>query len=150
MITDWNSRFSTLAESIASWSKDPSSKIGAIAVDPTTHRILSTGYNGFPKGIVDTQDRLTDRPTKYKLIVHAEANCIYNATFSGTSLNGSHLYVYGLPVCSECAKAVISVGVSKVFVKVNGSVSSKWQESWETSSEMFKEAGVEVEIISCL
>ena len=141
----WDNRFLDLAEQISSWSKDPSGKIGAVAVDPNTHRILSTGYNGFPRGIQDTEERLNDRPTKYRLVVHAETNCIFNATVSGTSLVGAHLYVFGLPVCSDCAKAIISVGIAKVFIRVKeGENFDRWKESWAFSLEMFQESGVMV------
>lgn len=145
----WDLRFLELAEQIAQWSKDPSGKIGAVAVDPITHRILSTGYNGFPRGILDTAERLNDRPTKYRLVVHAETNCIYNATFSGTSLFGAHMYAYGLPICSECAKAIISVGVSQVFVAPKDSeIPERWKDSWEISLAMFDEAGVGVSLFN--
>jgi dCMP deaminase len=71
-------------------------------------------------------------------------NCIYNATLNGVSLNGSTLYVYGLPVCSECAKGVIQVGIKRVVIytpeiaKVD--IPEKWKVSGEQSYAMFKEA----------
>jgi dCMP deaminase len=140
---DWNDRIMSLAEHVSTWSKDPSSKIGAVAVDPISHRILSTGYNGFPRGILDTVERLQDRPTKYKLIVHAEQNCIYNAASAGVSLHGAHIYVHGLPVCSDCAKAIISVGIRRVYVKFMVEDISRWAESWDWTKKMFEEANVE-------
>ena len=103
----WDIRFISIAREYSTWSKDPSTQVGAVAVDPKTRRVLSGGYNGFPRGIEDTDKRLNDRDLKHSLVVHAEMNLIYNATRSGISLEGSHLYVWGLPVCSECAKGII-------------------------------------------
>ena len=111
----WISRYLTLAKDISTWSLDPSRKIGAVAVG-SKGQILSQGYNGFPRGIKDTEERLNDREQKYKYVVHAEMNVIYNATFNGVALDGAHLFVYGLPVCSECAKGIIQVGVKKVYI----------------------------------
>ncbi|WXU00611.1 MAG: hypothetical protein Ctma_1337 [Catillopecten margaritatus gill symbiont] len=56
--------------------------------------------------------------SKYKFVVHAEMNAIYNATYSGTSLDGTTLYVYGLPTCSECAKGIIQVGIELIIKKI--------------------------------
>jgi dCMP deaminase len=141
----WNKRFVRLAKEYSTWSKDPSSQIGAVAIDPVSKRILSGGYNGFPRGIADTPERLNDRPTKHKYVVHAEANMIYNATHAGVNLAGSHVYVWGLPICSECAKAIIQVGVSKVYIVLSTvSKSPYYQESWELSKSMFEECGIEI------
>ena len=110
----WDIRFLELAKGIAGWSKDPSRKIGAIAVDDRS--VVAQGYNGFPRGIEDYAERYEDRDLKYKLVVHAEMNVIYNATYNGVSLDGATLYVWGLPVCSECAKGVIQTGIRRVVM----------------------------------
>jgi dCMP deaminase len=73
-------------------------------------------------------------------------NAIYNATYNGTSLDGATLYVYGLPICSECAKGVIQVGIKRV-VMPNQNVDGKWLDSWMTSMNFFDEAGVGFEFI---
>ena len=104
--TKWAINYLRLAEHISGWSKDPSTKCGAVAIG-NRQQILSVGFNGFPRGVEDSESRLNDRPTKYSLMVHAEMNCIYNATLNGVSLDGADLYVYGLPVCAECAKGII-------------------------------------------
>jgi dCMP deaminase len=74
-------------------------------------------------------------------------NCIYNATLNGVSLNDSTLYVYGLPVCSECAKGVIQVGVKRVVIYTPNvykeDLSDKWKESGSLAEEMFNETNVE-------
>jgi len=138
----WISRYLTLAKDISTWSLDPSRKIGAVAVG-SKGQILSQGYNGFPRGIKDTEERLNDREQKYKYVVHAEMNVIYNATFNGVALDGAHLFVYGLPVCSECAKGIIQVGVKKVYIYTDEKIPETWSNSWSNTSQMFDEAGVE-------
>ena len=136
----WDTRFLDLAEHIAGWSKDPSRKIGAIAVG-SQGQILAQGYNGFPRGIEDLSFRYENREEKYKLVVHAEMNVIYNASYNGVSLDGSTLYVHGLPVCSECAKAVIQVGIKNVIMRKQVP-EERWLDSWTRTKAMFKEAGV--------
>jgi dCMP deaminase len=137
----WAERYFDIAKSVASWSKD-TTKIGAVVVG-AKGQILSQGYNGFPRGILDDDSRLKNRDIKYKFVVHAEMNCIYNATYNGVSLDGADLYVYGLPVCSECAKGVIQVGIKRVFMCYPTSIDERWRESFKTSSDLFKEAGIE-------
>jgi len=144
MNANWDAKYIRLADNISLWSKDPSKKIGAIAVG-IDGQILSQGYNGFPRGINDTNERYLDREVKYKFIVHAEMNCIYNATLTGVSLKGSTLYVSGLPICSECAKGIIQVGIRRVVMNSADKVPPNWQESWTISKALFAEAGVEVD-----
>jgi len=136
----WDYRYLSLAERISSWSKDPSTQIGAVAVG-AQGQVLSQGYNGFPRGIEDKPEYYENRETKYKYVVHAEMNVIYNATFHGVCLHGSTLYVTGLPVCSDCAKGVIQVGIKRVVMK-QLQIPPKWVESWYITREMFDEAGV--------
>jgi dCMP deaminase len=147
-ITDWDIRFLEMAKNVSAWSKDPSTQVGSIAVDPIKKNIISTGYNGFPRGILDSVERYEHKPTKYKLVVHSEMNLIYNASYTGVSLNGSTLYVYGLPVCSECAKGIIQVGVKRVVMLIEDKkVSDKWKDSWVDTENMFKEAGVQYDLL---
>lgn len=138
----WRDRYLDLAKQVSTWSKDPSRKIGAVAVG-SKGQILSQGFNGFPRGILDSADRYNDRATKYKLVVHAEMNVIYNATFNGVSLDGASLYVYGLPVCSECAKGIIQVGIKEVFIYTDDAVPAIWTEAYDLTSTMFNESGVD-------
>jgi dCMP deaminase len=136
----WATRYLNLAKEISLWSKDPSKKIGAVAIG-SKGQVLSQGYNGFPRGIKDDGNRLIDRQEKYKYVVHGEMNCIYNACHSGVSLEGATLYVYGLPVCSECAKGVIQVGIKKVVMQYEDLIPT-WEESYKTTERMFFEAGI--------
>ena len=142
----WNKRYLELAERVSSWSKDPSRQIGAVAVG-SKGQVLAQGFNGFPRGIVDTADRYANREIKYKYVVHAEMNVIYNATYNGVSLDGSTLYVSGLPVCSDCAKGIIQVGISRVVMKEQN-IPQHWAESWGMTAGMFDEANINWEFIN--
>ena len=138
----WDNRYLALAKEVATWSKDPSTQVGAVTVG-AKKEVLSQGFNGFPRGIKDTPERYNHRETKYKFVVHAEMNAIYNATYSGTSLDGATLYTYGLPICSECAKGIIQVGIKKVVIEKSEELDN-WNESLRLSREMFAEAGVKL------
>lgn len=138
----WQLNFLSLAKELSKWSKDPSTKIGAVAVGPN-RRILATGYNGFPRGIEDTVERLSNKALKYVYVVHGEMNCIYNATLNGVSLDGADLYVHGLPVCSDCAKGIIQVGFKRVFMCYPETLPDKWKESGLMTKNMFDETGIE-------
>ena len=142
----WSNRYIHLAKEVSTWSKDPSRKIGAVIVGEHG-QILSQGFNGFPRGVLDSEDRYNDRPTKYKYVVHAEMNAIYNATLNGVKCQGGELYVWGLPVCSECAKGIIQVGITHVHIpeSVFG-VNSIWDESFKFTKSMFEECGVTLTI----
>jgi dCMP deaminase len=146
MMNKWHKRYIELARNISTWSKDPSRQIGAVAISDSG-QVLATGYNGFPRGIEDTPERYENKETKYKLVVHAEMNCIYNATYNGVSLEGSSLYIWGLPPCSECAKGMIQVGVRNVYYSYGQQIPQKWLESLETTIELFKESGVTLDLI---
>jgi dCMP deaminase len=153
MSNNWDDKFIRLAKEISTWSKDPSTQVGAVIINEN-RRILATGYNGFPRGIRDIEERLSNRDEKYKFVVHAEMNAIYNATFSGVSLDGATLYVWGLPACSECAKGIIQVGIKRVVMAdvshLSGDINKveKWQKSFEISSALFDEATIEYKMMN--
>jgi dCMP deaminase len=145
-LTKWDERYLALAKEVSTWSKDPSTQVGAVTVG-SKKEVLSQGFNGFPRGIDDTDERYHHKESKYKFVVHAEMNAIYNATYSGTSLDGATLYVYGLPICSECAKGIIQVGIKKVIIEKSKELDN-WNESVKLSQAMFDESGVELIIKS--
>ena len=117
----WDEYFMGVAKLAACRSKDPSTQVGACIVSPDDI-IISTGYNGMPKGCSDDEfpwDR-EGAETKYPYVVHAELNAILNA--NGRDLRGSRVYVALFP-CNECAKAIIQSGVKEVVYlsdKYNG------------------------------
>lgn len=146
MDNKWKLRYLHLAKEVARWSKDPSRQIGAVAVG-AKGQLLAQGYNGFPRGIADNPDRYDNRELKYRYVVHAEMNVIYNATYNGISLDGSTLFVWGLPVCSECAKGIIQVGVKHVVMPAQD-VPDHWLESWAFTQHLFAEGGVTWEFVT--
>jgi len=141
-LNKWDNRFIEIAKSVSLWSKDPSKQVGAVLVGQNK-QVISQGYNGFVRGKdVDERPELyADREYKLLHIVHAEANAIYNAF--GKDVKGSTIYVWGLPTCHECAKALIQVGISRV-VCPSIIPNSKWEKSCAIALEMFKSTGVEV------
>ena len=137
----WSDKYIKLAKEISTWSKDPSTKIGAVVVG-ADGQILSQGFNGFPRGIKDSEERLNNRERKYELVVHGEMNAIYNASLNGVSLKDSTIYVYGLPTCNECAKGIIQVGIKKVVAMRPEKYNSDWDKSNKNAAALFKEANV--------
>ncbi len=136
----WDIRFMELARHIATWSKDPSTKVGAVIVDDK-RRVVSVGYNGFPIEVVDSEDRYQNREIKYKLVVHGEANALMNAT---SSLEGCTLYNTLMP-CSTCAGLIIQAGIKKVIVPpIPDNLKGRWNDDMQYSVTMFQEAGVEL------
>ena len=139
-MTDWDERFLQLAQHIAQWSKDPSTKVGAVIVRPN-RTIASVGYNGFPRGVND-DERLNDRPYKYAMTVHAEANAILSAN---ERLDGCTLYVTPLSPCSSCASILIQSGIKR-GVAYMPHQPGHWADSFAIARTMLDEAGVRWEI----
>ena len=133
----WDEYFMGVAMLAAGRSKDPNTQVGACIVSPE-NIIISTGYNGMPKGCSDDTFpwERTGEETKYPFVVHAELNAILNA--NGRDLRGSRLYVALFP-CNECAKAIIQSGVREVLY-----LSDKYADSPATiaSKRMMAAAGV--------
>lgn len=137
----WNEYFINIAEISAQRSKDPKTQVGACIV--RDNKILSVGYNGFPNGISDDKFPWNSEGTslekiKDAYVVHAELNAILNGNFD---LKDSILYTTLFP-CNECAKAIIQVGIKKIFYR-----SKKDNEKERIALKMFKEVGIEVEQI---
>ena len=137
-MTVWDNRFMALAAHVSTWSKDPSTKVGAVAVG-RDRRDVALGYNGFPPGIADMDWRLEDRPTKYKLTQHAERNVLDNARFD---LGGATIYVTMFP-CSECAKSLVSRRVARV-VCPPAVDREPWSEDAVWTRLLLREAGIEL------
>ena len=133
----WDKRFLDLSELISSWSKDPSTKVGAVVVDDD-RRVISLGYNGFPRGVSD-DERLDNRESKYKIVTHAEANALL---FASESLKGYTIYTYPFMPCSKCAGLIIQAGIKRVVSYASSN--ERWSEDFEVSRRMMCEAGVKV------
>lgn len=137
----WDTRFIDLAKLVSTWSKDPSTKVGAVITDDN-NRVISLGYNGFPKNIQDN-DRLFDRETKYNIVVHAEANALL---FANKSIEGCTLYTWPFQPCSKCAALIIQSGVKRVVTVVQND--DRWKENFAISRLLFTEASVELDYIN--
>lgn len=142
----WDRRYLDVCRTISEWSKDPSSKLGALVVSDR-NRIVGTGYNGFPEGVSDSEDRYNNRELKYELVVHAEVNAILSA---GDRARNSTLYVYpgwGSPcMCTGCCKVAIQSGVRRVvglLRPIDSERFKRWEESLKLSQLMCDEAGIE-------
>ncbi len=140
----WNYRFLELAELIASWSKDTSTKTGAVVIGPDKE-IRATGYNGLVRKVDDNIPERMERPTKYDFFEHAERNAIYNACLTGTSLKGCTIYCTLTP-CTDCARAIIQTGIKEVvtyeYKPKSDDPKNTWRDKLNYSAQMFEEAGV--------
>lgn len=140
----WHARFLRLAEEVSTWSKDPSTKVGCVLAKE--RRVISTGYNGFPKNLSDSFDRLMDREQKYEMTVHAEVNAVTTAALHGVSTENCTAYVTFSP-CSRCAAVLINAGITAVYVSGGSSIPDRWLQNFILASKMLAEAGVHYQVI---
>lgn len=136
---EWDERFLGLAKYVSTWSKDPFTKVGAVIVDGDK-RIVSIGYNGFPKE-VDDDERLYDRDLKNDIVVHAEMNAMM---FANRSLANCTLYTYPFMPCHRCAGPIIQSGIECVVSYTNEN--ERYKDSFALSRDILTEAGVGVEL----
>ena len=142
MTAKWDSRFLDLAAHVAGWSKDPSTQVGCVLVN-ADRAVVGLGFNGLPRGVDDSPERLNDRPTKYLMVQHAEANAVLNAT---ASVKGCTAYVTA-PCCAGCTGLLIQAGVSRVVtLPAMEGLRERFADSFAASEAMFREAGVSVEV----
>lgn len=143
----WDARFIALSELVGSWSKDPSTKCGAVIVRPD-NTVASVGYNGFPIGCSDATELYENRAEKYQRVIHAETNAVLHAR---ERLDGYTLYTTpGNPWCApcdRCATVIIQSGIKVVkFIYVEpNEYTERWREMTERSLDMFQQAGVEID-----
>jgi len=138
----WVARFTDLAKEISTWSKDSSSRVGAVIVRPD-RTIASVGFNGFPRGVEDRPDRIANRETKLLYTIHAEMNAILSAK---EPLKGYSLFVWPFQPCAHCAASIIQAGIKDVYCPSNAHLDSyeRWKDSFKTALQMFDEAEVRV------
>ena len=138
----WDARFIGMAEFIASWSKGPRKRIGAVIVRPD-RSIASLGYNGPPRGFDDEAFLEMTRDEQHAVVIHAEINAI-EQKHEGEDLRGYTLYVSPLFPCHKCAARIVEAGIARV-VAYCGHISPDWKASAEEAERILNEAGV-----SCL
>ncbi|MCE8159316.1 MAG: dCMP deaminase family protein [Candidatus Moeniiplasma glomeromycotorum] len=154
----WTDYFTSIARLVAQRSKDPSTQVGAVIVNPDNNTLISTGYNGFPRGCSNDDfpwgnGKLEEKTfskisadftsnsvwlnSKYPYVVHAEANALIHARQNCT---GFALYTTLFP-CNECAKLIIQAGIKKIYY-LDIIENEVWKEPFQATQRMFKSAGV--------
>jgi dCMP deaminase len=136
-VSNWDSRFMELARLVSTWSKDPSTQVGAVITRGKF--VVSLGFNGHPKGVADTPERLEIRENKYRTIIHAEINAILTAK---QDLEGCTIYLWPFMPCSQCGAAIVQAGIKRVVAPLADN--DRWTESFKFTQEIFSEAGVEL------
>lgn len=146
----WDRHFLGLSLYHSRLSKDPNTKVGSVIIGPD-RELLSAGFNGFPRGIADTEERLADRDMKLKLVVHAEMNALLAAARTGMRLKGCSLYlaatddsgmVWGGPPCTRCTVEIIQVGIGEIVSYPVKSAPSRWHADLMLARQLIDEAGI--------
>jgi dCMP deaminase len=138
----WDRHWLGVARAVAKASKDPSTKIGAIIIRPDRSEV-SWGYNGFPKNIADTAERLNNREIKYELVLHGEENALLKAR---EDVTGCTMYVWPLFSCKKCALKIIQCGIARVVSPPPAE--ERWMASYEAAMELYREAGVQFDFVT--
>ena len=132
----WDLHFLSLAVSHARMSKDPSTRVGAVIVGPDLE-IRSVGFNGFPRGVEDSAERLEGKTIKYRLMVHAELNAILAAARIGIPIKGCSLYIsaidreeipWGGPPCIRCLVEIAQAGITSIIGQPKNFIAPRWEE----------------------
>lgn len=143
-IDRWDARYIKIAQEVAQWSKDPSTKVGSVISSRLRTKIISTGYNGFPRGFNDDPAGYENRDFKYPRVVHAEANAILNAA---CSLRNCVLYCTH-PCCANCTGLLINAGITTVvWIKPDDIFLDRWADSMAITMDMLDQCGVRTRIV---
>lgn len=139
-VIKWDLRFLEMAKMVSAWSKDPSTKCGAVIVRPD-NTVCSMGYNGFPKGMSDALELYENREVKYDRVVHCEMNAVLEAR---ERVVGYTLYTHPYLTCERCAVHMIQAGIKRVVSPViPADKVERWKTSLEKAEAFYREAGVE-------
>lgn len=137
---NWDYRFLDLADHVATWSKDPTTKVGAVIVDDK-NRVISIGYNGVPRGV--SEPASYDRDQKLLRTIHAEENAL---AFAYRDIEGCRMYV-SFPPCAHCAAQIIQRGIKEVIYRSDApgitEFFDRWSDNIREAWAMFDEAKVE-------
>jgi len=152
----WDQYFLKMAKFVATKSKDRSTQVGIVLVG-TDNEVLSTGFNGFPRGVDDENESYHERPMKYKITEHAERNSVFNAARQGIKLKGATAYFDSDPYpCSDCARALIQAGIKRVVgtaekfagKRTDESGKSYWEEDCAIGADLLRQSGVIIDIVN--
>jgi len=142
MITKWDRRYLELASLVASWSKDPSTKAGAVIIRPD-RTVVSVGFNGFPKNMPDNPEWYANREEKYSRVVHCEINAMIH---SYENLKGYTLYTYPFATCDRCVVQMLQAGIVRfVFPEPSADALTRWAEAFVKTKKYITESGAEWE-----
>jgi len=142
MITKWDRRYLELASLVASWSKDPSTKAGAVIIRPD-RTVVSVGFNGFPKNMPDNPEWYANREEKYSRVVHCEINAMIH---SYENLKGYTLYTYPFAPCDRCVVQMLQAGIVRfVFPEPSADALTRWAEAFVKTKKYITESGAEWE-----
>lgn len=143
-VEKWDRRYLELSAFVAQWSKDPSTKVGAVVVDEN-RMVVALGFNGMPRRILDLPDRYLEKNTKYAMIVHGEINAILCAP---RSVRGCTLYTYPFAPCSVCASIIVQTGIARVVAPTFKDHPGHWMhESIKHTGLTFREAGIKFDLV---
>jgi dCMP deaminase len=137
----WDRRFLELAAHISSWSKDPKTHVGCVIVDDK-RRVISVGYNGFPRYVNDDSSKYEDRETKCKFVCHADRNALDNAP---CSVEGMTMYITH-PPCTECQKSIIQKGIRRVvWYKASERFKEIWGDGFDILAQVYNSGNIQVQ-----
>jgi dCMP deaminase len=142
----WDTRWMDMARLVATWSKDRSRQCGAVIVD-SHQRLISIGWNGFPRGINDDVDERHERPIKYKWTEHAERNALYNCAAAGHPTCNCTMFIPWYP-CADCARAIIQSGIIEIVCIEPDWNDHIWAADFAVVKEMMDESTVKVRFIT--
>jgi len=141
MKNKWDTRFLDLAKLVSTWSKDPSTQVGAVIIRPNK-TIVSTGFNGFPQKMEDNATLYLTREEKYSRIIHAEINALLFAT---DSIKDCTLYTFPFAPCDRCCVQMIQAGITKIVApKATKEQLERWKDSFDKTRNYCNECNVEL------
>jgi dCMP deaminase len=142
--TKWDARFLDLAQLVASWSKDPSTKTGAVIVRPD-RTIASVGYNGFPRSMSDANRLYEDREQKYSRIVHCEVNALIHAH---EPVRGYTLYTWPFLSCDRCFVQLAQAGITRfVAPRCPEHLRERWEPTFAKTRQYALEMNLQLDEI---
>ena len=132
----WDERYLQLAALISSWSKDPRKQVGAVITD--NQYVRGVGFNGFPRGVDDSEFVLNDKGLKNSLMVHAEVNAILCSRGLGDTI-----YIWPCLPCSQCMGQIVQAGIKRV---VTSKTTQHAKSSWDKDSvySMASQVGIKL------
>lgn len=138
----WDKAWIKKAKEFSEFSKDPSTKTGAVIIGSDNEQI-GAGYNGFAIGVDDDEERYNNRELKYEMVVHCEVNAYIFG--DKTKMKGATLYTWPFMSCSRCAAIMIQAGIKRcVAPKMPKDKEERWKKNMDIAKMQFAEAGVKL------